>query len=100
MENLIQKLQTEAGLTKEQSYDTLKVIKEFMDNEGISIDWNKFVKGKYDHLSGEAKEDFQKISHKIDDWSDKVSDKVEDAGIKAKREIRDFSKDVRNNFDQ
>ncbi len=94
MENLIEKLQKEAGLTEDQAINAIAVIKDYMDEEGISIDWNVFFKGKYNEFLKRSKSIAENISHKMDDLSDKVSDKVEDISTQAKRTVRDFSKKV------
>lgn len=94
MENLIQKLQDEVGLTEEQAIETIAVVKEYMDEEGMSIDWNKFFKGKYNEFLKRSESFVNKMSSKMDDLSDKVSDKMEDMGTEAKRTVRDLSKKV------
>ncbi|SHF30301.1 hypothetical protein [Dysgonomonas macrotermitis] len=91
MENLLKKLQEEAGLSEEQAVKSLKVVKDFMDKEGIEIDWEKFFKGKYTDLKGQAKSLFDTLSHKAREYSDIIEDKVEDLTIQAKRTARDLS---------
>jgi hypothetical protein len=91
MENLLKKLQEEVGLTEEQSVKAVGVIKEFMDKEGLDIDWEKFFKGKYGDLKGHAKSLFDTISDKAQEYSNKLEDKVEDLTIQAKRTVRDLS---------
>ena len=100
MENLIQKLQDEAGLTEEQALKAVTVVKEYMDDEGMSIDWNKFFKGKYNEFVDRTKSFVNEVSGKVDDFSDKVSDKIEDMSIDAKRAVRDFSKKVYDKLDE
>jgi gas vesicle protein len=100
MENLIQKLQNEAGLTEEQALKAVTVVKEYMDDEGMSIDWNKFFKGKYNEFLERSESLVNKMSRKVDDFSDKVSDKIEDMSIDAKRAVRDFSKKVYDKLDE
>lgn len=94
MENLILKLQTEAGLTEEQAIKALKVIKDYMETEDISIDWDKFFKAKYNEYSRRSKSFVNNASQQMDDFTDKVSDKIEDATIHAKRKARDFTKKI------
>lgn len=91
MENLLKRLQEEAGLTEEQSVNAMKVIKDFMDKEGIEIDWEKFFKEKYSDLRGQAKSLFDTFSKKAREYSDKIEDKVEDITIQAKRTARDVA---------
>lgn len=94
MENLIQKLQDEIGLTEEQAIKTIAVVKEYMDAEGMSIDWNKFFKGKYNEFVKRTESFVNKVSNKVDNFSDKVSDKMEDMGTEAKQTVRDLSKKI------
>ncbi len=91
MENLLKKLQEEAGLSEEQAAKALVVVKDFMDKEGFDIDWEKFFKGKYDDFKGQAKSFFDILSDKASKYSDKLEDKVEDLTIQAKRTARDLS---------
>lgn len=91
MENLLKRLQDEAGLTEEQATKTVSIIKDFMDKEGFEIDWEKFFKEKYTNLQGQAKSLFDVISKKANEYSNKIEDKVEDLGIHAKRTARDLS---------
>lgn len=93
MGNIIERLQKEAGLSEEQAMKTLSVLKDFMDKEDIHIDWDKFLKGKYESFKSTITSFFGKISDKAGDLGDKISDKVEDLTTDAKRKIRDVSKD-------
>ncbi|NDW09303.1 hypothetical protein [Dysgonomonas sp. 520] len=78
MEDLVKKLQTEAGLTDEQAQKAIKVVKEFMDKEGLNIDWEKFFKGKYEDMSEKAKSLFNKLTDKAEDLIDKAKDETKD----------------------
>lgn len=91
MEDLLKKLQEEVGLSKEQSVEAVKIVKEFMDKEGIEIDWNKFFKEKYENLRGNSKTLFDTLSDKAQKYSTKLEDKAEDLTIQAKRAVRDLS---------
>lgn len=91
MENLLKKLQEEAGLNEEQAAKVMVIIKDFMDKEGFEIDWEKFFKGKYVDLKGQAKTFFESMSHKASKYSNKLEDTVEDITIQAKRAARDIS---------
>ncbi|MCX8677121.1 MULTISPECIES: hypothetical protein [Apibacter] len=92
MENIIEKLQKEVGLSEDQAVKSLNVIKEYMDKEDLHVDWEKFFKGKYEHFKDSVSNFFSKISNKAEDWGDKIGDKVEDLTTDAKRKIRDASK--------
>lgn len=91
MENLQKRLQEEAGLTEEQAAKVLAVVTDFMDKEGFDIDWEKFFKGKYHDIKGQAKVLLDVLSEKAEKYSDKLEDKVEDLTIQAKRTARDLS---------
>lgn len=91
MENLLKKLQEEAGLSEEQSAKVMVIIKDFMDKEGFDIDWEKFFKGKFEDFRGQAKSFFDSLSHRAAEYSDKLEDTVEDLAIQAKRTARDLS---------
>lgn len=90
MENLIKKLQEEAGISEDQAIKAVSAMKKFMDEEGIDIDWGKFFKGKYEEYGEKAKDLYEKLSVKADDLVDKAGDFVE----KAKDEVSKlFDKD-------
>lgn len=91
MENLLKKLQEEAGLSEDQSVKALKVIKEYMDQEGIDIDWNKFFKGKYDNIKDQGQSFFKNFMNKAHEYSNKIGDKVEDIASQAKDKAQDLS---------
>lgn len=91
MENLLKRLQDEAGLTEEQAAKAFTVVKDFMDKEGFDIDWEKFFKEKYKDFKGQAKTFFDVLSDKAGKYSNKLEDKVEDLTIQAKRTARDLS---------
>jgi len=99
MENLLKKLQEEAGLSEEQATKALVVIKDFMDKEGFEIDWEKFFKVKYEDLKGQAKSLFDTISAKATEYSAKLEDKVEDITVQAKRTARDLSQKASDYLD-
>lgn len=83
MENLIKKLQDEAGLTEEQAVKSIVAIKKFMDNEGIAIDWGKFFDTKVDQYSEKVKSLFNQLVNKADDLVDKAKKGAKDLGNSA-----------------
>jgi hypothetical protein len=87
----LKRLQEEAGLNEEQAVKAVAVVKDFMDKEGFDIDWEKFFKGKYGDLRGQAKSLFDIVSKKANEYSTILEDKVEDITIQAKRTARDLS---------
>lgn len=99
MENLLKKLQEEANLSEEQSIKVMSIVKEFMDKEGLDVDWDKFVKVKYDDLKDQAKSLFDTLSHKAKEYSDIIEDRVEDLTIQAKRTARDLSQKASDYLD-
>ena len=96
MENLIKKLQDEVGLSQEQAIKTMSIVKDYMDKEGIEIDWEKFLKGKYQDLFSRAKSLYENYTQKTEEYSYKIADKVEDIAIQAKRTARDLSNKASN----
>jgi len=98
MENLIKRLEDEAGLTEEQAENALLIMVDFMNKEGLNIDWNKFFKGKYDDFLNKTKKFAKKVTRKTTDLADKVGDKVEDLKIQTRRTARDLSKKVYNSL--
>ncbi|MDL2262624.1 hypothetical protein LJC11_03865 [Bacteroidales bacterium OttesenSCG-928-I21] len=94
MDNLIDRLQEEAGLTEEQAIKAVVVVKNYMEKEGISIDWKEFFKNKYEKYMDKSKSYIEQFKRKVDDFSDEIGDKIEDATIQAKRSARDLSKKV------
>jgi hypothetical protein len=91
MENLLKRLQDEAGLSDAQAAKVLEVVKDFMDKEGFEIDWDKFFKEKYADFKAQAKSFFDSLSERASQYTNKLEDTVEDLTIQAKRTARDLS---------
>jgi len=91
MDNLIKKLQDEVGLSEEEALKTLSVVKEYMDKEGLDIDWEKFFKGKYSDFKDKVKSLYDSYTQHAEDYSYKIADKVEDLATQAKRTARDLT---------
>lgn len=100
MENLITKLQDEVGLTEEQAIKSLKMVKEYMDQEGIEIDWDKFFKGKFEDFKSQSQSFFKNIMSKAHDYSNKIGDKVEDLTEQAKDKAHDLSQKAADYIDK
>ncbi|MBB4035724.1 hypothetical protein GGR21_001619 [Dysgonomonas hofstadii] len=99
MENLINKLQSEAGLTQDQAIKAIAVVKDYMDKEGLDIDWEKFFKGKSEDFIAKAKELFQNVSKQTQSYTDKIADKVDDFADKARKSAHDLSQKAADFFD-
>lgn len=99
MENLIKKLQNEAGLTEEQAIKAISVIKDYMDKEGIEIDWSKFFKGKAEEFKEKAKGLFSNVSDQTQSYSEKIADKLDDLAEKARKSAHDLSQRAADFFD-
>lgn len=99
MENLVKKLQEEVGLTEDEAIKTISVVKEYMDKEGMEIDWEKFFKGKTEEFLAKAKILFSNISKQTQPYTDKFSDKMEDIASKARKGAHDISKKAADFFD-
>lgn len=92
MENLVKKLQEEVGLTEDQAIKTLSVVKDFMDKEGLQIDWEKFFKGKYEDFSDKIKAVYQNVTKQGHSYTDVIADKVEDLAAKARHSAHELTK--------
>lgn len=90
MENLIKKLQDEAGLTQEQAIKAVSIVKDYMDKEGLEIDWDKFFKGKSEEFLDKAKDLFADVSKHTQSYTDKFVDKVDEFADKARKKASDF----------
>ncbi|MDR2947953.1 MAG: hypothetical protein ACK5KL_08530 [Dysgonomonas sp.] len=90
MENLIKKLQDEAGLTTEQAVKAVSIVKDYMDKEGLDIDWDKFFKGKTEDFLSKARNLFSDVSKQTQSYTDKFVDKVDDIADKARKKASDF----------
>lgn len=99
MENLIKRLQEEAGLTQDQAVKAISVIKDYMDKEGLDIDWSKFFKGKAEDFKEKAKELFSNVSNQTQSYSDKIADRLDDLADKARKGAHDLSQKAADFFD-
>ena len=91
MENLLKRLQEEADLTEEQATNALRVVIDFMEKEGLDIDWDKFLSGKYGKFKEQSQSFFGDLSKKAKQYTNTFSDKTEDLITDAKRKIRDIA---------
>lgn len=92
--NLIENLQQKAGLTEEQSLKAVAVMKNYMEKEGIDIDWEKFFKGHYEKYMNKSKDLMNQLKGKVDSLSDEFNDKIDDLSTQAKHKARDLTKKV------
>ena len=99
MEDLIKRLQDEAGLTEDQAVKSIGVIKDFMDKEGLKIDWNSFFKGN-DDLSDKAKALYNNMTKQTQSYTEKIVDKVDELASKAKKGAHDISQKAADFFDE
>lgn len=100
MENLIKKLQDEAGLTEEQALKVLSTLKDYMDKENLKIDWNKFFKGKYEDFSEKFKSLSDKVNESTRPYTERISEKVDDVVSKAKKSAHDLTQKAADFFDE
>lgn len=100
MDNLVKRLQQEAGLTEEQAFRTIDIVKDFMDKEGLEIDWDKFFKGKYEDFVEKAKNIYTNITQQSDSYTDKIADKLDDLATKARKGAHNLSKKAADFFDE
>lgn len=99
MDNLLKKLQDEVGLTPDQATKSIKVIKDFMDKEGLDIDWDKFFKGKYESFLDKVKNVYGNVSKSADSYTDKLENVADDISDKAKKVAHDLTKKATDFFD-
>ncbi|MDH6309119.1 hypothetical protein M2451_001690 [Dysgonomonas sp. PFB1-18] len=100
MEDLIKKLQDEAGLTQDQAIKSVSVVKDYMDKEGLDIDWEKFFKGKSEDFLDKARGLFSNVSKQTQSYTDKLVDKVDDFADKARKGAHDLSQKAADFFDE
>lgn len=100
MENLVNKLQEEADLTEEQAIKVLSIVKDYMDNNDVKIDWNKFFKGKLNEFSEKFQELSSKVNEKAEPYVDKVSDAVDEFVAKARKSAHDLSMKAADFFEE
>lgn len=100
MENIVERLQKEAGLSEEQAIKALSVVKDFMDKEGLSIDWSKFFKTKYEDLTDSLKELYKKLTDQSQSYTEKISDTVENLTSKVRKGAHDISQKAADFFDE
>lgn len=91
MEDLVKKLQDEVGLTEDEAIKTLSIIKNYMDDEHLEIDWDKFFKGKYGDFSNKVKSIYENVTSQGKSYTDKFADKVGDLADKARKSAHDLT---------
>lgn len=95
MENLLTRLQKEADLTEDQAKKAVMVVMDFMDKEGMDVDWNKYLSGKFEKFKDQSQDFFESLAQKTKEYSNSIGDKAEDLLTEAKRKIRDISDDLK-----
>lgn len=100
MEELMKKLQDEVGLTPDQAMKTISIVKDYMDKEGLDIDWDKFFKGKTEDFVEKAKYLFSNVSKQTQGYTDKIVDTVDNLADKARKSAHDLSKKAADFFDE
>ncbi|WP_185154643.1 hypothetical protein [Dysgonomonas sp. 511] len=100
MENLIKKLQDEVGLTQDQAIKAVGVVMDYMDKEGLDIDWEKFFKGKSEDVVNKVKSFFSNVSKQTQSYTDKLADKVDDIAEKTRKSAHDISQKAADFFDE
>ncbi len=100
MENLVNRLQNEVGLTEDQAIKAISVVKDYMDKEGLDIDWEKFFKGKSEDFLEKAKGLFSNVSKQTQSYTDKIVDKVDTFADKARKSAHDLSQKAADFFDE
>lgn len=81
-------------MTEEQAVKAMQVVVDFMDKEGIDIDWSKYFAGKYENFREQFQDFMEKASKKTREYTNTFSDKAEDLITEAKRKVRDIADKV------
>ncbi len=90
MENLIERLQEEAQLSRDQAIKSVSIMKDYIDKEGIDIDWDKFFKGKSEDFVEKARGLFSTVSKQTQSYTDKIVDRIDNFADKAKKGAQDL----------
>ena len=90
MENLIERLQEEAQLSRDQAIKSVSIMKDYIDKEGIDIDWDKFFKGKSEDFVEKARGFFSTVSKQSQSYTDKIVDRIDNFADKAKKGAQDL----------
>ncbi|MCD7971354.1 MAG: hypothetical protein LUG18_01625 [Candidatus Azobacteroides sp.] len=96
MENLLHRLENEAGLSQQQAVESMRVMKSYLDDEGANVDWNHLFKGELEDGKEKADGFFDNLADKTRDMADKVKDKLQDWGHDAKDQAQDVASDADN----
>ena len=99
MEELVKRLQEEAGLTQEQAIDAVAVLKNYMDSEEVEVDWDKFFKQKLEDLKEKSTNLYNNASKQTQGLTDKVINKVDELADKARKGAHDISQKAADFFD-
>lgn len=102
MEDLLKRLQNEAGLTQYQAEKVMSIIKDHIEREGVNfgVDWKRFFKGKSKEFIDKADEVFSNVSENTKDYTDKFSDTMETFADKARKGAHDISQRAADFFDK
>lgn len=100
MENLIKKLQVKAGLSEEQAINTINVVKDYMDEKGIDIDWNKLAKDKFENIKEQTQSFFGNVKDKAQNYKSKLDNKVDDLALKATIKAQEITKKASEYIDE
>ena len=90
MENLIERLQEEAQLSRDQAIKSVSIMKDYIDKEGIDIDWDKFFKGRSEDFVEKARGLFSTVSKQTQSYTDKIVDRIDNFADKAKKGAQDL----------
>lgn len=93
MESLVTKLEREAELTYEQAVKAVECFRNYIVENDLEPDWDKFFRSKAQHLSQKAKQALNEISGKNQSWGDKLddfTDKAKQTITEARSRAADF----------
>lgn len=90
MDDLVKKLEEEIGLSQDEALKAILIIKDYMDNKGVDIDWNTLFKGKSEDFIDKAKGIFSNVTKQTQDYTDKIVDKIDSLADKARKGAKDI----------
>lgn len=92
MDELIKKLQNEAGISEQEAISSISIIKKYMDEHRPEINWERFFIEKHNCITEKTKELYAEMIRKTREYSDKIEEKAEDLTLKAKRKANNLNR--------
>lgn len=90
MENLVRKLQEEIGLSQDDAIRAVSLVKDYLDKQGVDVDWDKLFKEKSEDFIDKAKGVFSNVAKHTQSYTDKIVDKIDSFADKARKGAKDM----------